>query len=154
MRRLSPRFVAPIPLPALGGRSHVHLVAIVDVWAANTGVASSICHYLGGSQALDLSNDRELGREMTGNEELSPDTDTVEELRGEQVAADAVDLQASLGELASLVIGGERLSDLLAHVATFAVRAIPGAEVPGDAAEGGSLRQHGSGPGGESPVRC
>ena len=64
---------------------------------------------------------------MTDIDGRSPDAGAVEGLSEEQAAADAGDLQVSLGELASLVIGGEGLSDVLAHVATFAVRAIPGA---------------------------
>ena len=46
-------------------------------------------------------------------------------------ASDAADLQASLRELASLVTGSLGLQDVLAHVATFAVRAIPGADGAG-----------------------
>ena len=38
------------------------------------------------------------------------------------------DLEESLRELASLVTGSLGLLDVLAHVATFAVRAIPGAD--------------------------
>jgi GAF domain-containing protein len=68
---------------------------------------------------------------MTDTDEPSPKTHAVEDLSDEQVAADTVDLQAGLGELASLVIGGEGLSEVLAHVATFAVRAIPGADGAG-----------------------
>jgi GAF domain-containing protein len=43
-------------------------------------------------------------------------------------ASDVADLQESLRELASLVTGSLGLPDVLQHVATFAVRAIPGAD--------------------------
>ena len=68
---------------------------------------------------------------MTDTDEPSPHTYPVEDLSDEQAAADADDLQTGLSELASLVIGAEGLSDVLAHVATFAVRAIPGADGAG-----------------------
>jgi len=45
--------------------------------------------------------------------------------------ADVADLQASLGDLAGLVAGSRGLDELLAQVATFAARAIPGAEGAG-----------------------
>jgi GAF domain-containing protein len=45
--------------------------------------------------------------------------------------SDLADLQQSLHELASLVTGSLGLPDVLAHVATFAVRAIPGADGAG-----------------------
>jgi GAF domain-containing protein len=50
-------------------------------------------------------------------------------LTSEQV--DAEDLRAGLGDLAGLVAGSLGLPDLLAEVATFAVRAIPGADGAG-----------------------
>lgn len=49
----------------------------------------------------------------------------------EQAGADAADLQASLGDLAGLVTGTIGLPDLLQRVATFAERAIPGADGAG-----------------------
>jgi GAF domain-containing protein len=48
-----------------------------------------------------------------------------------QADSDSADLQHSLRELATLVSGSLGLSDVLSHVATFAVRAIPGAEGAG-----------------------
>ena len=48
-----------------------------------------------------------------------------------QVDSDAADLQESLRELASMVAGRLGLPDVLTHVATFAVRAIPGADGAG-----------------------
>ena len=48
-----------------------------------------------------------------------------------QADSDAADLQGSLRELAALVSDGQTLPDMLSHVATFAVRAIPGAEGAG-----------------------
>ena len=48
-----------------------------------------------------------------------------------QVESDVADLQESLRELAALVTGSLGLRDVLAHVATFAVRAIPGADGAG-----------------------
>lgn len=52
-------------------------------------------------------------------------------LTAEQAGADAEDLQASLGDLAGLVTGTIGLPDLLQRVATFAERAIPGADGAG-----------------------
>jgi GAF domain-containing protein len=52
-------------------------------------------------------------------------------LTPEQVSADATDLRASLGDLAGLVTGTIGLPVLLERVATFAARAIPGAEGAG-----------------------
>src|SRR4029077_12908286 len=49
----------------------------------------------------------------------------------EQVSADAADLQAGIGALAGLVAGSLGLPELLAEVAGFAVRAIPGADGAG-----------------------
>ena len=48
-----------------------------------------------------------------------------------QDRADALDLQASLADLAGLVTGALGLEELLTRVATFAVRAIPGADGAG-----------------------
>ncbi|KAA0080566.1 ANTAR domain-containing protein [Mycolicibacterium sp. P9-64] len=52
-------------------------------------------------------------------------------LTPEQSSADAADLQAGIGALAGLVAGSLGLPDLLAEVAGFAVRAIPGADGAG-----------------------
>jgi hypothetical protein len=49
-------------------------------------------------------------------------------LTREQVTADAADLQASLADPAGLVTGSLGLEQLLARVASFAARAIPGAD--------------------------
>jgi ANTAR domain len=49
----------------------------------------------------------------------------------EQVIADDADLQAGIGDLAGLVAGSLGLPELLAEVAAFAVRAIPGADGAG-----------------------
>jgi GAF domain-containing protein len=63
--------------------------------------------------------------------------DTAEEhipdpfLSPEQASADALDLQASLGDLAGLVTGTLGLPELLQRVATFAAHAIPGADGAG-----------------------
>ncbi len=52
-------------------------------------------------------------------------------LTPEQASADAADLQTSLDDLAGLVSGTLGLTELLARVATFAARAIPGADGAG-----------------------
>ena len=52
-------------------------------------------------------------------------------LSAEQASSDAADLQSSLRELAGLVTGSLGLEDLLGRVATFAARAIPGADGAG-----------------------
>ena len=49
----------------------------------------------------------------------------------EQISADDADLQAGIGDLAGLVAGSLGLPELLAEVASFAVRAIPGADGAG-----------------------
>ena len=49
----------------------------------------------------------------------------------EQVSADEADLQTGIGNLAGLVAGSLGLPELLAEVASFAVRAIPGADGAG-----------------------
>lgn len=49
----------------------------------------------------------------------------------EQLRADQADLQAGIGNLATLVAGHRRLPELLTEVAAFAVRAIPGADGAG-----------------------
>lgn len=65
---------------------------------------------------------------MTGFTEGVESTPVVA-LTSEQ--ADAADLRAGIGKLAGLVAGTLGLPELLAEVATFAVRAIPGAEGAG-----------------------
>ena len=52
-------------------------------------------------------------------------------LTPEQSSADAADLQVGIGALAGLVAGSLGLPELLAEVAGFAVRAIPGADGAG-----------------------
>lgn len=52
-------------------------------------------------------------------------------LSAEQASSDAADLQSSLSELAGLVTGSLGLEELLGRVATFAARAIPGADGAG-----------------------
>ncbi|MEZ0053112.1 GAF domain-containing protein [Mycobacterium sp. MAA66] len=59
------------------------------------------------------------------------DGTTKRPLTAEQVISDAADLQAGIGALAGLVSDSLGLPALLAEVATFAVRAIPGAEGAG-----------------------
>ena len=49
----------------------------------------------------------------------------------DQLSADDADLQAGIGNLAGLVADHQRLPELLAAVAAFAVRAIPGADGAG-----------------------
>jgi transcriptional regulator with GAF, ATPase, and Fis domain len=51
--------------------------------------------------------------------------------RSEQLSAEDADLRAAIGNLAGLVAGHQRLPELLAQVAAFAVRAIPGADGAG-----------------------
>ncbi|HEY2167376.1 MAG TPA: GAF and ANTAR domain-containing protein [Jatrophihabitantaceae bacterium] len=63
---------------------------------------------------------------------FSPDPDASSgTLSPEQADADEADLQASLADLAGLVAGTLSVEQLLAQVATFAARAIPGAEGAG-----------------------
>ena len=52
-------------------------------------------------------------------------------LSARQASLDAADLHSSLGELAGLVTGSLGLEELLERVATFAGRAIPGADGAG-----------------------
>ena len=52
-------------------------------------------------------------------------------LTSEQVVADDADLMAAIGGLSELVTDSVGLAELLAEVATFAVRAIPGADGAG-----------------------
>lgn len=53
------------------------------------------------------------------------------QLSEEQLDSDLADLNGSLAELSSLVSGSKALEDLLAKVATSAVRAVPGADGAG-----------------------
>ncbi|MEO9138613.1 MAG: GAF domain-containing protein, partial [Jatrophihabitans sp.] len=64
--------------------------------------------------------------DVTGNGKQPADG-----LSAEQASADAADLQSSLTDLAGLVTGSFGLSELLAHVATYAANAIPGADGAG-----------------------
>jgi GAF domain-containing protein len=68
---------------------------------------------------------------MTGNDERATAPDTGPGLSDERTRADAVDLQDGMSELAGLVTGSFGLPELLSHVATFAVGAIPGADGAG-----------------------
>jgi GAF domain-containing protein len=52
-------------------------------------------------------------------------------LSSQQASDDAADLHAGIDDLAGLVAGSLRLSELLTEVSTFAVRAIPGADGAG-----------------------
>jgi GAF domain-containing protein len=54
-----------------------------------------------------------------------------EGLSAQQATVDAADLHSSLGELAGLVTGSLGLEELLGRVASFAARAIPGADGAG-----------------------
>jgi transcriptional regulator with GAF, ATPase, and Fis domain len=65
--------------------------------------------------------------DSTSNADNSADGPLTEE----QARADAADLRASLSDLAGLVTGALALQDLLAQVATFAAKAIPGADGAG-----------------------
>ena len=71
----------------------------------------------------------------------------------EQISADDADLRAGIDDLAGLVAGSLGLPELLAEVAAFAVRAIPGADGAGVTLlrvdRGG---QHGCGIGGERSI--
>jgi len=67
---------------------------------------------------------------MTGTNSASAD-DSRAASGPERSESDLADLQLSLHELATLVTGSLGLPDLLSHVATFAVRAIPGADGAG-----------------------
>jgi GAF domain-containing protein len=60
-----------------------------------------------------------------------PGDDVTTSTSGEDASADAVSLQASLSDLAGLVTDSLGLEELLEQVATFAVRAIPGADGAG-----------------------
>src|SRR5437879_899593 len=65
--------------------------------------------------------------------EFSEDVDglPVGSLTAQQASADAADLRAGIDALAGLVANTLGLSELLAEVSTFAVRAIPGADGAG-----------------------
>ena len=68
---------------------------------------------------------------MTGPEPSASTPGTTPLLSQVQVDSDAADLNESLRELAAMVAGSLGLPDVLAHVATFAVRAIPNADGAG-----------------------
>jgi GAF domain-containing protein len=68
---------------------------------------------------------------MTGTDSSASDPGEHLPLSQVQADSDEADLQGSLRELAALVSGSKGLPDVLAQVATFAVRAIPGAEGAG-----------------------
>ena len=53
---------------------------------------------------------------------------------GESVAEHDADLRAGIEDLSGLLAGSLGLSELLAQVAAFTCRAIPGADVPGSPA--------------------
>ena len=83
--------------------------------------------------------------EFTAQDDRSPTS--------EQISADDADLRAGIDDLAGLVAGSLGLPELLAEVAAFAVRAIPGADGAGVTL----LRidpdgQHGCGIGGERSI--
>lgn len=68
---------------------------------------------------------------MTGNEEPAQAPDAGRLKSDEQADADAADLRQSVVALAALATDTFGLPELLAHVATFAVHAIPGADGAG-----------------------
>jgi GAF domain-containing protein len=68
---------------------------------------------------------------MTGSEEPPRTPDGGPGRSAEQAGLDAVDLHDAMGQLAGLVTESFGLPDLLSHVATFAVHAIPGADGAG-----------------------
>ncbi|KWX20845.1 histidine kinase [Mycolicibacterium wolinskyi] len=63
----------------------------------------------------------------TGDDEKSK----TESRNSVRASAEEADLRAGIADLAGLVAGGRGLSELLTEVATFAVRAIPGADGAG-----------------------
>jgi GAF domain-containing protein len=63
--------------------------------------------------------------------EPGPDDSSVPSSTGERVPSGDADLQSSLDDLSALVAGSLGLTDLLGRVATFAARAIPGADGAG-----------------------
>jgi GAF domain-containing protein len=65
--------------------------------------------------------------EQQDNRECVPLSDVVEQLASEQDA----DLRMALAELSQMLMSQVGLEDILAHVAEFAVRAIPGADGAG-----------------------
>ncbi len=72
----------------------------------------------------------------------------------EQLRADALDLQAGLADLATLVTSSLALEELLGRVAVAAARAVPGADGAGVTLLRVDRRQaHGRGAGRERPVR-
>ncbi len=68
---------------------------------------------------------------MTGTDPPGAVPGAMGPLDPDRDASDTADLQESLRELAALVTGSLGLQDVLQHVATFAVRAIPGADGAG-----------------------
>jgi GAF domain-containing protein len=68
---------------------------------------------------------------MTGTDPFGPVPRAGLQPSQDQARSDVADLQGSLHQLAALVTGSLGLDDVLAHVATFAVRAIPGADGAG-----------------------
>jgi GAF domain-containing protein len=68
---------------------------------------------------------------MNGRDSSGAVPDARVPLRQARPESDEADLEESLRELAALVTGGLGLQEVLAHVAAFAVRAIPGADGAG-----------------------
>ncbi len=68
---------------------------------------------------------------MTSSTPASGGPEPSAQSREERAVADAADLQAGLADMAGLVSASWGLAELLARVATFAVRAIPGADGAG-----------------------
>lgn len=68
---------------------------------------------------------------MTGNDESAQKRDVGPGKSSEQSDADAADLRQSVIDLAALATDSFGLPELLTHVATFAVHAIPGADGAG-----------------------
>lgn len=63
--------------------------------------------------------------------ELDPDDGAPPRMTPDEAALDSSDLQASLSDIAGLVAASMGLEDLLARVAGFAARAVPGADGAG-----------------------
>lgn len=68
---------------------------------------------------------------MTGSQDPPPHERLDQHPDDDHVQAEAADLRAGLGELAGLVTDSLGLPEMLSHVATFAVRAIPNADGAG-----------------------
>jgi GAF domain-containing protein len=75
--------------------------------------------------------DLELGPAMTGTDSSDAVSGATTPVPQPRQSSDVADLEESLRELAALVTGSLGLQDVLAHVATFAVGAIPGADGAG-----------------------